>query len=80
MEAESKSRWLELEAKEAAERATRAEAERDAASYEVAMAWLEIDEASNARVQMEYEISPVQRALATSEDARGKVVSELDVA
>ena len=38
LEVESKSRWLELEVKEAAERATRAEAERDVARHEVAMA------------------------------------------
>ena len=38
MEAKSKSRRLELEAREAVERATRAEAERDAAHHEVAMA------------------------------------------
>ena len=38
MEARSKSRRLELEAREAVERAARAEAERDAAHHEVAMA------------------------------------------
>ena len=38
MEAESKSRQLELEAREAVERATRAEVERDVARHEVAMA------------------------------------------
>ena len=37
MEAESKLRWLELEAREAVERATRAEAERDVARHEVVM-------------------------------------------
>ena len=48
MEAESKSRWLELEAREAIERATRAEAERDATHHKVVMARLEINAASNA--------------------------------
>ena len=38
MEVKSKLRRLELEAREAVERATHAEAERDAAHYEVAMA------------------------------------------
>ena len=38
MEAESKSRRLELEAREAVERATRVETERDAARHEVTMA------------------------------------------
>ena len=37
MEAKSKSRWLEFEAKEVVERATRSEAERDVAHHEVAM-------------------------------------------
>ena len=49
MEAEQKSRRLELEAREDVERATRAKAERDAARHEVAMARLEIDEAGSAR-------------------------------
>ena len=49
MEAKSKSRWLELEAREAVERATRAEAERDAARHELAMARLEINAAGSAR-------------------------------
>ena len=48
MEVESKLRRLELEAREAVERATRAEAERDVARHEVAMARLEIDEAGSA--------------------------------
>ena len=80
MEAESKSRWLKLEAKEASERATCAKAERDVARHEVAMVRLEINAAGNARVQMESGLSWVQRALATSEDARRKVEYELDVA
>ena len=49
MEAKSKSRRLELEAREAVERATRAKAERDAARHEVARAQLEIDAAGSAR-------------------------------
>ena len=80
MEAESKSRWLKLEAKEVAERATCAKAERDVARHEVAMARLEINAAGNARVQMESELICVQRALATLEDAQRKMESELDVA
>ena len=80
MVVEEKLRRLELEAKEAAERATCAEAEIDVARHEVAMARLEIDEVGNARVQMESELGRVQCALATFEDARRKVESELDVA
>ena len=53
IEAESKSRWLELEAREAVERATHTEAERDAACHEVAMARLENNVAGNAQAQME---------------------------
>ena len=77
---ESKSRRLELEAREAVERATRAEVERDAARHEVAIARMEINVAGIARVQMESELSPIQRALAASKDARQKMESELDVA
>ena len=40
---------LELEAKEAADRAARAKTERDAARHEVAMARLEIEAAGSAR-------------------------------
>ena len=80
LETESKSRWLELEAREVVERATRAEAERDVVRHEVAMARLEIDAAGSAQAQMEYELARVQRALAASEDARWKVESELDMA
>ena len=80
MEVESRLRRLELEAREAVERATRAEAERDAAHHEVAMAWLEIDVAGSAWAQVESELALVQRALAASEDGRRKMESELDVA
>ena len=48
-------RW-ELEAKEAVDRAARAEAERDAARHEVAMVRLETD-AGSARAQMEFELA-----------------------
>ena len=75
MEIESKSRRLELEAREAVERATRAKAERDKAHHEVAMARLEIDEAGSARAKMESELGRVQRALAASEDAWWKIKS-----
>ena len=47
MEAESKSRRLELEAREAVERETHAEAERYVSRREVAMARLEIDAVSS---------------------------------
>ena len=57
MEVESKSRQLELEAREAVERVTYAEAERDVACHEVAMARLEIDAAGSTRAQMESELA-----------------------
>ena len=79
MEAESKSRWLELEAREAVERATRAEEERDAARHEVAMAQLEINAASSAQAQIEFELARVQHALAASEDTRRKMECELEM-
>ena len=80
MEAKSKSRRLELEAREAVERATRAKVERDVARHEVAMARLEINVTSSARAQMESELAQVQRALAASKDALRKMECELDVA
>ena len=48
-EAKHSSRRWKLEAKEAVERAVRAEAERDAARHETAMARLEIEAMSYAR-------------------------------
>ena len=57
--AELTCRRLELEAKESVERAARAEAERDTARHEAAMAKLEIEGAVNARAQMESELSRV---------------------
>ena len=48
-EAQLTIRRLELEAKEASDRASRAESERDAARHEVAMARLEIKAAGSAR-------------------------------
>ena len=59
IEAKSKSRRLESEAREAVDRAVRAEAERDAARHEVAMTRLEIEEAGNARAQVESELARV---------------------
>ena len=49
MEAKSKSRRLNLEVREAVERATQAKAERDATCHEVAMAQLKIDVTGSAR-------------------------------
>ena len=72
-------RW-ELEAKEVADKATRAEAERDAARYETVMARLETEAAGNALAQVELELSQVQCALTTVEGGRLKVESELDSA
>ena len=80
MEAESKSRRLELESREAIERAARAKAKRDVFRHEMAMARLEIQAAGGARAQMESELARVQRALAASENARRKVEFELDEA
>ena len=79
-EAELVCRRLELEAKEFAERATRAEAERDVARHEAAMAKLEIEGAVNTRAQMESELTWVQRALAVAEIARLKAEFESEAA
>ena len=61
---------LELEARESTKRASRAEAERDTACHEVAMAKLEIEGAVNTRAQIESELARVQCALALVEEAR----------
>ena len=58
---------LELEAKEAADRATWEETERDAARHEVAMVRLEIEAAGSAWAQVELELFRVQSALTISE-------------
>ena len=67
--AESACRRLELDAKESAERAAWAEAERDEACHEAVMAKLVIEGAINTRAQIESELSRVQRALALAENA-----------
>ena len=74
--AELACRRLELEARESAERAARAEAERDAACHEAAMAKLATEGAVNSRAQIESELTRVQRALALVEEARQRAESE----
>ena len=56
-EAELACRRLELEVKESAERAARAEAERDAACHKAAMAKLAIEGAVNTRAQIESKLA-----------------------
>ena len=51
-------RW-ELEAKEAVDRVTWAEAERDASRHEATMARMETDVAGSARAPMESELARV---------------------
>ena len=74
--AELACRCLELEAKESAERAAWAEAERDAACHEAMMAKLVTEGAVNTRAQIESELAQVQRTLALAEDARQRAESE----
>ena len=69
-------RRLELEAREFAERAARAEAERDAACHEAVMAKLATEGAVNTRAQIESKLSWVQRTLALAEEARQRAESE----
>ena len=76
-EAQLTIRRLELEAKEAADRATRAETERDGVWHEVVMVLLEIEAARSARAQVELELSWVQSAPTTLEGGRLKAESEL---
>ena len=67
---------LELEARESAERAARAEAKRDAACHDAVMAKLATEGAVNTRAQIEFELDRVQRAFALAEEARRRVQSE----
>ena len=65
-----------LEARESVERAARAEAERDAACHEAAMAKLAAEGAVSTRAQIESELARIQRALSLTEDARQREESE----
>ena len=56
-EAESNSKRWESEAREATDRAVHAEAERDAAHHEVAMARLEVEVAGSSQAQVESELA-----------------------
>ena len=71
-QAELACRRLELQVKESAERVARAEAERDAARHEVAMAKLTAEGALNTRAQVESKLARVQRALGLAKEARRK--------
>ena len=53
-EAQLTIRRLKLEAKEAVDRVAREETEKDAARYELAMAWLEIEAAGSARCRLRW--------------------------
>ena len=67
---------LELEARESTERAARAEAERDAACHEAAMAKLATEGAVNTQTKIESELARVQCALALAKEARRRAESE----
>ena len=67
--AELACRRLELEARESAERAVRAEAERDTTRHEAAMEKLMTVGTLNTRAQIESELARVQNALALAEEA-----------
>ena len=70
--AELACRRLELEARESAERAARAEAERDTTLHEAAMAKLTTEGDLNIGTQIESELARVQNALTLAEEARRK--------
>ena len=78
--AELVCRHLELEARESTERASRAEAKKDAVSHEAAMVKLVIEGAVNTLAQIESELARVQRALALAGEARQKAEFEHGVA
>ena len=69
-------RLLELEARESAERAARAEAERDTTRHEEAMAKMATEGAINTRAQIESELAWVQSALVLVEEARRRAEFE----
>ena len=69
-------RRLKLEARESAERAARAESERDVACHEAAMAKLATEGVVNTQAQIESELTRVQRALALAEEARQRAEFE----
>ena len=71
-QAELTCRRLELEARESAKRVARAEAERDTARHEAAMAKLTTEGALNTREQIVSELARVQNALALAKEARRK--------
>ena len=79
-EAELACRCLELEVKEYAEGAARAEAERDTACHEAAMSKLATEGAVNTRAQIESELARVQRTLAVAKNAHQRAESEHGVA
>ena len=62
-------RRLELKVTESTERAARAEAERDEACHEAAMAKLVTEGAVNTQAQIESELARVQRAFALAENS-----------
>ena len=74
--AELECRRLELEARESAERAARAEAERDKACHEAAMAKIATEGAVNIRAQIESKLARVQRALALAKKAHRRAELE----
>ena len=71
---------MELEARESVERTIRAEAKRDAACHEAAMAKLATEGAVNTRAHIDSELARVQRALALAEEARRRAEFEHGVA
>ena len=79
-ETQHSSRRWDLEAKEATDRAVRAEEERDAGQHETVMARLKIELMSGARAQVEAELAHVWGVSATAKDARLKADSQRDAA
>ena len=69
-------RRFELEARESAERAARAEAERDMACHEATMAKMATKGAVNTQAQIESELARVQGALVLAEEARRRAELE----
>ena len=74
--AELACHFLELEARESAERVARAEAERDTVLHKTVMDKLATEGAVNTRAQIESELALVQSAFALAEEARQRAEFE----
>ena len=77
-EAQLTARRWEMEAKESADKAARAEVERYAAHHETVIVRLETEAAGSTRAQVELELTRIQNILTALEDGWLKAESKLN--